>query len=54
LHNLRSFSLDTLTGVPTYGARLTRQDPDRYLHILVPAHMINRFEDLTIPIPVAA
>ena len=53
MHNLRSFSIDTVTGQASYGARLTRRDPERYLHVLVPRHMVARYEALCVPWPPA-
>ena len=49
MHNLRSFSVDTQTGEAHYGAKDTRNDPERYLHVLVPLHMVARYEALTGP-----
>lgn len=51
MHNLRSFSVDTTTGEAHYGAKDTRNDPERYLHVLVPMHQIDRFERLFVARP---
>jgi len=49
LQNLRSFSVDSTTGIARYGVADTRNDPERYLHVLVPSHMVDRFETLFVP-----
>jgi hypothetical protein len=49
MHNLRSFSVDMTTGECHYGARLTRNHPEQYVHVLVPGHEIARFEALRMP-----
>ena len=49
MHNLRSYSIDMITGLARYSAQLARNEPTRYMHVLVPSHELNRFESLWIP-----
>lgn len=50
MHNLRSYSVEMATGIARYGAHLTRNDPTRYMHVLVPSHELDRFESLRMPV----
>jgi hypothetical protein len=44
--NLKSFSVDTQTGKVYQGARKTRIDPERYVHMLLPDHEIARLNSV--------
>lgn len=48
MRNLRSYSVDVVTGQRFEGATRVWKDAERFVHVLVPAHEAKRFEQLPV------
>jgi len=48
MQGLKSFSVEAESGLIYGGATLMRREPERFIHILVPAHDVPRFLKLPV------